>query len=202
MQHLSNILIALTLLIASACAESSTSSTTEQTDAAPAAQGATASSNEPVLTVLNDTIASPLKQLTMNLEGDVKLAITYGSPSAKGRTIWGGLVPYAEVWRTGANEATTFEVSAPVMVAGQELPAGKYGLFTIPGESDWTLIFNSVADQWGAYQYDETKDVLRAKVVPQTGDKFSETMEFGVDEAGTIFLTWGQVSVPFTIAKA
>ncbi|RMG72406.1 MAG: DUF2911 domain-containing protein, partial [Bacteroidetes bacterium] len=96
--------------------------------------------------------------------GTAEITINYGSPAAKGRTLWGDLVPYGAVWRTGANEATTFTVSQDVTIEGQTLPAGTYSLFTIPGESDWTIIFNKTAEQWGAYEYDEAADALRVKV--------------------------------------
>lgn len=153
------------------------------------------------VTVLNDTIDSPLKQLKGSIENLV-LTLTYGSPSVKGRVIWGDLVPYQEVWRSGANEATTFEVSADVMIGEQRLPAGKYALFTIPGEQDWTLIFNTVADQWGAYQYDETKDALRVKVMPETSETASETLEFSVENGNTVILSWEKIRVPFTVSPA
>src|SRR6218665_3828976 len=95
-----------------------------------------------------------------------ELVIDYGSPSVRGRKIWGELVPYGQVWRAGANEATTFTTSQPVMVQGKGLPAGTYALFMIPGEKDWTIIFNKKSDQWGAYKYDEKQDALRVPVTP------------------------------------
>ena len=87
--------------------------------------------------------------------GSATITIDYSQPSVKDREIWGGLVPYGKVWRTGANEATTFENSADVKVEGESLKAGKYGLFTIPEANEWTIIFNSVPDQWGSGGYDE-----------------------------------------------
>lgn len=158
---------------------------------------ASATSFKPV--VLNDSIASPLKQVSGTIDG-VGVTITYGSPAMKGRAIWGELVPFDEVWRTGANEATTIEFDAPVMIEDQPLEAGKYGFFTIPGEEDWTIIFNGVSDQWGAYQYDDTQDVLRAKVLKGTLADSSEYMDFFVD-GNNISLTWGDVIVPFSVAK-
>ncbi len=152
------------------------------------------------VTTLNDTIASPRRQMTAIIDG-VEVIVTYGSPSVKERTIWGELVPYDVVWRTGANEATTFSVNQAIMVAGQELPAGTYGLFTIPGESDWTIIFNETAEQWGAYEYDESKDVLRVKVSPEMSEEASETMEFGVS-GNDVIIMWENVAVPFTIEAA
>src|SRR4051812_3645735 len=89
------------------------------------------------------TLASP-RDTVMGKVDDVVVTVNYGSPSVKGRKIWGRLVPYNQVWRTGANEATTFSVSKDVLVEGKPLAAGTYGLFTIPGENDWTVIFNKV----------------------------------------------------------
>src|SRR5678815_1632494 len=104
---------------------------------------------------------------TMGLT-DVK--VNYGAPAVKGRTIWGGLVPYGEVWRAGANEATTIEFSGDVNMEGQPLKAGKYSLFFIPGEKEWTVIVNKVWDQWGAYKYDSTQDAIRFIVEPKMNE--------------------------------
>ena len=127
--------------------------------------------------VLNGDIPSPRKEMTATV-GGAAVVINYGSPSAKGRDLWGGLVKYGKVWRLGANEATTFEVKQAVTVEGKSLAAGKYGLFVIPGEDRWEVIFNAEAEQWGAYKYNEGKDVLRVSVAPEQVAEFSETMEF------------------------
>ena len=103
------------------------------------------------------------KASLMQTVGLTDVTITYSRPGVKGRTIWGGLVPYDKVWRTGANEATKITFSNDVMINGQKLAAGTYSLHTIPAQSgDWTLAFNSVANQWGSFNYDQTKDALRA----------------------------------------
>ncbi|MEM7369872.1 MAG: DUF2911 domain-containing protein [Bacteroidota bacterium] len=150
--------------------------------------------------VLKGDIPSPMKQMTTSV-GGTKVVIVYGSPSAKDRVLYGDLVPYDAVWRTGANEATTFEASSAIKIEGKELPAGKYGLFSIPGEQDWTIIFNSVSDQWGAYEYKDSQDVLRVKVIPQSTEEMSETMEFSVKD-GKIVYHWGKLQVPFSVAGA
>lgn len=129
--------------------------------------------------------------------GDAKVVIKYSQPSAKGREVYGGLVPYDQVWRTGANEATKF-VTDTISIEGQILPAGTYALFTIPGEEEWTVIFNSEANQWGAYKYDESKDVLRIKV-KSTPIKMHETMTFHVMDNKTIILDWEETRVPINI---
>jgi hypothetical protein len=134
-----------------------------------------------------------------NTIGDLKVTINYSAPGVKGRTIFGDLVPYGKVWRTGANEATTVEISRDCKVGGSFLRAGKYALFSIPGESEWTIIFNSVPDQWGAYKYDESKDALRFKVKPTKSASFNErlTFEIKTDERadGKVSLYWDSTEV-------
>ncbi len=172
----------------------------------PEEEGAEASSTTLVSTdsyeiqVLDGNLPSPRKQMTTNL-GGADITVNYGSPSIKGRKIWGGLEPYGEVWRTGANEATTFEVSTNINVEGETLAAGKYGLFTIPNEDNWVIIFNSEPDQWGDYKYDESKDVLRVTVDAKEVEEHAEAMEFMV-EGENIVLRWGKVAVPFEVTGA
>jgi hypothetical protein len=149
--------------------------------------------------------------------GDTKIAIVYHRPNVKARQVWGCqtndvlpkggvtypcLVPYGQVWRTGANENTTFEVSRDVTVNGQALPAGKYGLHTIPNRDEWIVIFSKDNDDWGSFTYDEKKDALRIRVKPQTAD-FQETMsmDFGnvTGHTAKIVVRWEKISVPFTV---
>lgn len=112
------------------------------------------------------------------------ITINYSSPGVKGREIWGGLVPYDQVWRAGANEATTFETTKDVKIKGQVLPAGKYAFFAIPGEKKWTVIFNKDPDQWGAYNYDQTKDALRVEVKAKETDEMYERLEYAITKKG------------------
>lgn len=131
--------------------------------------------------------------------GEASITINYSQPSMRGREIFGGLVPYEKIWRTGANEATTFETDKEIGVNGKMLPAGKYAVFTIPGEKEWTIIFNSDTEQWGAYKYDESKDVLRVKAKSATNES-TEQMTFTVDEEkGMIFLDWAETRVVMQI---
>lgn len=135
------------------------------------------------------------------LEGqieDVAVVVEYGRPNVKGREIWGGLVPFGSVWRTGADEATTITFSADVAVEGQSLPAGTYSLFTVPGPDGWEVIFNSVAKQWGAFNYEAGKDVLRVKAQPRSGE-FVESLEFVLD-GSELVLRWEKLELPVTIA--
>lgn len=104
-----------------------------------------------------------------------KVTLTYSRPDAKGRKIFGGLVPYNEVWRTGANNATTITFTDEVSIAGNKVAPGTYGLFTIPTENEWTIILNKTAQQWGAYSYKKEDDVLRFTVKPMQTAKNIET---------------------------
>jgi hypothetical protein len=131
--------------------------------------------------------------------GDKTITIAYSQPAVKGREVWGKLVPYNEVWRTGANDATTFEIDKDVKIEGQALKAGKYSLFTIPTEGgEWTIIFNSVAKQWGAYSYDAKKDVLRVKVKSKKTDASAERLAFDV-QAKAVSFAWEKLSVAFKV---
>jgi hypothetical protein len=134
--------------------------------------------------------------------GLTDITITYSRPGVKGRVIWGGLVPYDQVWRTGANEATSIVFSQDVTINGKPLPAGTYSLHTIPGKTSWTIIFNKKADQWGSYEYDATQDALRVQAAPASGPN-QEWMEFSFPElttdAATVELAWEKVRVPFKI---
>ncbi|MFP4227662.1 MAG: DUF2911 domain-containing protein [Salinivenus sp.] len=133
-----------------------------------------------------------------------EVRITYGRPQVNDRTIFGELVPYDEVWRTGANEATTISFSDDVRVEGEPIEAGTYSLYTIPGQDTWTIIFNDVANQWGT-QYEESEDVLRVEVTPESAP-FHEMMTFRfgnvTDTRGTAALLWDEIRVPFEIEVA
>lgn len=131
--------------------------------------------------------------------GAATITINYSQPSMNGRDVFGGLVPYEKLWRTGANEATTIETDKEIGVNGEVLPAGKYSIFTIPGEKEWTIVFNSNAKQWGAYDYDKTKDVLRVKAKASTNES-TEKMTFTIDEKkGMILLDWAETRVNLMI---
>lgn len=130
--------------------------------------------------------------------GERQVDVYYSSPAVKGRTIWGSLVPYGKVWRTGANEATVFETSGDLIIGGKTLPAGKYALFTIPGEKEWTVIFNSVWDQWGAYKYDAAKDVLRITARPEKSTAFNERLKFDISD-NVVAILWENMKVSFLL---
>lgn len=132
--------------------------------------------------------------------GGVKLKIDYSSPAVKERKIWGELVPYNEVWRTGANKATILELSDSVKIEGLAVPAGKYALFTIPTDSIWTIILNSEWDQWGAYNYDASRDVARFSIAPEFSE-FDERMTFKFEQNQLTF-NWENVSYRLNITPA
>jgi hypothetical protein len=137
------------------------------------------------------------------LVGITDIELHYSRPGVKGRAIWGGLVPYDQVWRTGANENTTIRFSTAVKVEGHELPAGTYGLQTIPTAGDWTLILSKDADEWGAFDYKPEHDAMRATVKTRPGNRFEERMGFRfedlTDEGATVVLAWEKLEVPFKV---
>lgn len=137
--------------------------------------------------------------VTSQKVGDLSVMIKYYQPAVKGRLIFGtkeqkALVPFGEVWRTGANEATTIELSRDAQVQGKTLAKGTYSVFTIPGPTEWTVIFNKVAKQWGAYSYKAADDVLRVtgKVseVAQT-----ERFKINLSATGQLSFVWDKTSV-------
>lgn len=141
---------------------------------------------------------SPPAIATGTISSGAIITIDYSQPSLKGRKIGSDIAPYGEVWRTGANEATSFEVSKDVKVEGQALPAGKYGLYTIPGEKEWVIIFNKTWKQWGT-QYKEADDALRVKVAAGEAANENEKMTFVVDKSGKVSLLWGTLQVAFNV---
>lgn len=144
------------------------------------------------------TRPSPPDQVSSTING-TKVTIDYSQPSKKGRTIFGDLVAYGKVWRTGANESSWIEVSNDVKIEGKTLPAGKYGLFSIPGEDEWTIIFNSKWDGWGGYQYKEDNDVLRVKVRASSTDNVTEKFTIMIEDSGNVVMAWDQTKVSFGI---
>ena len=141
---------------------------------------------------------SPPQTATANVNGK-EVVIDYSSPAVNGRTIWGDLVPYGKTWRTGANEATTLTISKDAKIDGQTLKAGKYSLFTIPGEKEWTFIINSVWDQWGDYNYDASKDVMRFTATPRELTESQERLVFEISDAGMVEVTWDKIAAGFKI---
>ena len=167
------------------------------------------------------------KASVMQRIGVTDVTITYSRPGVKGRKIWGDplpgqtaegeatldnqntrpkdayIVPYGHVWRTGANEATTFVVTDDVLINGQKLPAGSYSLHTIPTKDEWTIVFNGTANQWGSFDYDPAKDTLRVKAKPQWLNTNEEWLTYSfdpvTDDSAQVNIRWEKINVPFTV---
>lgn len=135
--------------------------------------------------------------------GLTEVSINYSRPSKKGRTIFGDLISYGKVWRTGANSATKFTFSDDVRIGGKDLPAGTYALFTIPGDNEWTIIFNKNYDQWGAGNYKESEDALRVSIKPITIPATIETFQINIEDvkpaSALIELLWESTLVQIPI---
>jgi len=148
--------------------------------------------------------------LSQTIGLDTKMTFVYSRPGVKGRKIWGELVPFGKVWRSGANENTVFSVSKDVLVDGQKLPAGDYGFHAIPGEKEWTIIFSKNAAAWGSFDYDPSEDALRVTVKPQPAGSSVEWMRFAIPaltpaadktiNAAQVALQWENLQAPFSIA--
>ncbi|MBC7948184.1 MAG: DUF2911 domain-containing protein [Chitinophagaceae bacterium] len=143
---------------------------------------------------------SPPARATQTLETGTVVTIDYSQPAVKGRAIGKDIEPMeGKVWRTGANEATVFEVSKAVEIDNKTLPAGKYGLFTIKEGDTWTFIFNKTWKQWGAYNYNAADDVLRIKAKAEKANDFAERMSLSIDKDGKVALLWGDSKVGFKV---
>jgi Protein of unknown function (DUF2911). len=168
------------------------------------------------------------KASVMQRIGVTDVTITYSRPGVKGRKIWGDplpgqvsktgeatlddqnvrpkdavIVPWGHVWRTGANEATTFVVTDDVVINGQKLAAGSYSLHTIPSKDEWTIVFNGTANQWGSFNYDPAKDTLRVRTKPEWLEQSQEWLEYSFDpvteNSAQVNIRWEKVNIPFTI---
>lgn len=142
---------------------------------------------------------SPKETVTGSIDG-ANVEIVYCRPSARGRKMLGEKEPYGQVWRTGANAATTIKFDKAVNVEGQTLAAGTYALFTIPNESEWVIIFNKKTDQWGAYDYEKNKDqdVLKVTVKAGKTPAFVETFTIEVGK-NQVNLQWENTAVAFKV---
>ncbi len=159
------------------------------------------------------------RQEISQMVGDSKVSIVYHRPNVKGRkniygckstdvipkggTTYPCLVPYGQVWRTGANDNTTVEFSTDVTINGQALPAGKYAFFAIPEKNEWTLIFNKVNNEWGSFTYKVEQDALRVKAMPMKIRSSRDTLMYEFDSISSnstkVILSWEKLAVPFTV---
>ncbi|MEO8195362.1 MAG: DUF2911 domain-containing protein [Thermoanaerobaculia bacterium] len=132
--------------------------------------------------------------------GGAQIVLEYGRPNVAGRQIFGVLVPYGQVWRAGADEATTIAFDKDVAIEGKPLAAGRYALFLIPSEGEWTVVFNKIADQWGAFKHDPASDALRVTVKPAAHDRV-ETLEYAI-AGDRVEMRWDTVAVGFSVKAA
>lgn len=190
MKNLLSLLLIGTLLV-SACAPKTEESATNE---APQEEPAVAEKR-----------ASPLQNISGTLSG-VEVQMAYGAPSVKGRAVWGELVPFGEVWRTGANEATWVEFGADVKVNQTAVPKGRYALFVIPNggpetNPTWTVIFNKVWNQWGSYEYKPSEDAARVEVSVKATEQSTEQMNFAL-EGNSIVFSWEKATFSLSVEAA
>lgn len=140
---------------------------------------------------------SPAAQVTASINGNT-LTIDYHQPSVKGREIWGGLVPYGKVWRAGANETTSFSLSADAKINDKWVAAGKYAFFVIPNEKEWTIILNKTI-KWGAFSYKQEEDVLRFSVPVEQLEESTEKLTYSISEKGQVSLRWAKAKASFWV---
>lgn len=142
--------------------------------------------------------------VAMAMIGDAHIHIDYSSPGVRDRIIFGGLVGYNNVWQAGAHMATWIETDKDLVISGKVLPKGKYGFFTIPSKSDWTIMINKNWDQHGKDDYDEKEDVIRFNVTPEISEVIQEHLEYKITEtgedSGVISMSWEKVKIEFPFA--
>lgn len=160
---------------------------------------------------------SPKATVTQRIGVDTDIVIDYSRPGVKGRKVWGDLVPYGMYpgdqysknkpfpWRAGANENTTITFNKDLMIEGKKIPAGKYSIHMLAGQSEFKIMFNTASDGWGSYGYDAGLDALVVAVKPVTVEH-TEWLEFGfkdlTDDGATAYLRWEKLEVPFKIKLA
>ncbi len=141
---------------------------------------------------------SPAAKVSETITSGAKVTIDYSQPGIKGRTIGKEIAPWGQIWRTGANEATVFEVNKNVTVNGKPLAKGKYSLYSIPGQKQWVIILNKTWNQSGT-EYDQKADVMRFTVKTLKAPSFTERMTFKIAKSGVVSLIWGNYLVNFTV---
>lgn len=185
-KHYLGLILVGSLILAMACQPKTEESTSAET-------------LEKTSEVTPENRPSPLVTKEGQIDGK-PIKLQYGSPSVKGRTLWGDLVPFNVVWRTGANEASFIDLTEAITVEGKSLAAGKYSIFTIPKEEGtWTVIFNSDWNlEHGHFQYNEKNDVLRVEVQPQWEATSQESLSMEVESPG-IVIRWEKLKLPISI---
>jgi hypothetical protein len=152
--------------------------------------------------LVKDTTKKSIKSMAFGMVNNDSIIINYHSPGVRKRVIWGGLVPYDEVWVTGAHDATTIEFKNPFTVNGSTLPAGKYALFTIPGKKEWIVIINKHWEQHLASEYDSQDDLVRIKLKPKK-NKHTERLQYFIekdkDNIANIAVAWENIKIEFPV---
>jgi len=151
--------------------------------------------------LVKDTAKKSIKSMAFAIVNGDSIKINYHSPGVRKRIIWGGLVPYDEVWVTGAHDATTLEMPMAFVVNGKEIPSGKYAIFSIPGKKEWTLIINKNWKQHLATEYDEKDDIIRITVKPKKvnhTERLQYFIETGNNNTGKIAVAWEKIKVEFS----
>ena len=150
-----------------------------------------------------DTSKRSIKSAVIEKIGSASIAINYHSPGVRGRTIWGGLVPYDEVWVTGAHNATTLEIDKDFIVNGVAIPKGKYAIFTIPNKKSWTIIINKNWNQHLTDDYQQSEDLVRIKVKPVLSKVKTERLQYFITKKasnkGTIAMAWEKIKIQFEL---
>ena len=193
---LTGLLSLVTLLLIASCG-GQTSETEEGT-------------NEEASSEQVEEVKSPIKSPRAQAEGEingVKVVVDYGSPAVRNREIWGGLVPYSEVWRAGANETTSIDLGTDITLGDTKVKAGKYGLYIIPNENeDWVIIVNTDWNReehgaWGAHNYTQDHDVARITVTPEVVDESQERLQYAIGAEGVEF-SWEKLRLTIPIVAA
>jgi hypothetical protein len=154
-----------------------------------------------------DTLKGSLKAKAMETIGTAVISINYYSPAVRGRVIWGGLVPFDNVWVTGAHRATSIDFNQEVVIGGMSIAPGKYALFTIPGKEEWTIIINKNWDQHLVDDYDQKQDIVRVKVKPEIEEVNQERLRYMIEaessNTGEIVIYWEklEISLPITASS-
>lgn len=153
--------------------------------------------------LVKDSSKKSIKSMAVGIIGTDSVRISYHSPGVRKRIIWGGLVPYEEVWVTGAHDATTIEINKPFIIEGKEIPAGKYALFTIPDKKEWIVIINRNWEQHLASEYDQKDDIIRVKVKPKKNvhtERLQYFIEHTKNNEGKIAVVWEKVRIEFLLS--
>lgn len=148
--------------------------------------------------LVKDTTKKSINSMAVQVLNNDSIKISYHSPGVRKRIVWGGLVPFDEVWVTGAHDATYIIMPKSFEIGGKTIPSGKYAFFTIPGEKEWTLIINKNWEQHLASEYDEKEDIVRVKVKPKNVDH-TERLQYFIEmintKEGKISMTWEKIKV-------